>query len=286
MFKTVILGCENSHANSFLEYIKNNPAFSQLEVIGVYSDETDKAEALNKEFGVYVMKSFDEMKGKVDGVIITARHGDNHAKYAAPYIEDGVPFFIDKPFTIDPCEGEKLCDMLISNGCKFTGGSSLKHAQMVKQLKEERLSEKDGKTIGGFIRTPVDLASPYGGFYFYAQHLVEILIESFGEDVKNVIAKESAIGLSVLFRYEGFDVNALFAEKNYVYYAARQAEKAASGGEFPVDSSCFEEELAEFLKLFSDGAAGETKERMLRPVYIMDAIKKSLETDGKETEVK
>ncbi len=285
MFKTVILGCENSHANSFLEYIKNDPDFSQLEVIGVYSDEKDKAEALNKEFGVYVMESYDEMKGKVDGVIVTARHGDNHFKYAKPYIEDGVPFFIDKPFTIDPDEGEKLCDMLIKNGCRFTGGSSLKHAGQVKELKKERLEEKDGKTIGGFIRTPVDLSSPYGGFYFYAQHLVEILIESFGENVKSVIAKESTVGISALFRYEGYDVNALFAEKNYVYYAVRQAEKAASGGEFPVDSACFKGELCEYLKLFTENSCGETKERMMKPVYIMKAIKSSLENGGKETEV-
>ncbi|MBE6572549.1 MAG: hypothetical protein E7656_09915 [Ruminococcaceae bacterium] len=286
MFKTVILGCENSHANSFLESIKNDPDFSQIEVIGVYSDEADRAKALSDQYGVKIMENYDEAKGQVDGVIVTARHGDNHMKYAAPYIEDGVPFFIDKPFTINPQEGEKFCELLKNNGCKFVGGSSLKHAAKVKELRKERLENKGGKTIGGFIRTPIDLASPYGGFYFYAQHLIEILIEVFGEDVKSVSAYPSKVGISVIFRYEEFDVTALFAEKNYVYYAVRQTEEGALGGEFPVDDECFRHELMDFLKLLTKESDGENAERMMKPVYIMDAVMTSMNNGGKETQVK
>ena len=286
MFKTVILGCENSHANSFLNSIKNDPEFSKIEVIGVYSDEKDRAQALCDEFGVSMMESFDEHAGKVDGVIVTARHGDNHLKYALPYIKDGIPFFIDKPFTISCADGEKLCQELAANGCKFTGGSSLKHASKVKELRKERLENKGGKTIGGFIRTPIDLASPYGGLWFYAQHLVEILIEVFGEDVKAVSAHESKVGLSVLFSYEDFDVSALFAEKNYVYYAVRQTEEGALGGAFPVEDECFKGELMEFLKLLTKESDGENAERMMKPVYIMDALQGSLKNGGKKTEVK
>ncbi len=286
MFKTVILGCENSHANSFLNSIKNDPAFSQIEVIGVYSDEKDRAKALCDEFGVKMMESYDEHAGDVDGVIITARHGDNHLKYALPYVKSKIPFFIDKPFTISPAEGEQLCKELAENGCKFTGGSSLKHASKVKELRNERIENKGGKTLGGFIRTPIDLKSPYGGFYFYAQHLIEILIEVFGEDVKAVSAYESKVGLSVIFRYEDFDVTALFAEKNYIYYAVRQTEEGAFGGQFPVEDECFKGELMEFLKLLTKESEGEKAERMLKPVYIMDALQSSLKNGGKEIVVK
>ena len=41
MKKIAILGCENSHANNFLKYIKENPEFSEIEVVGVYSDEKE-----------------------------------------------------------------------------------------------------------------------------------------------------------------------------------------------------------------------------------------------------
>ena len=286
MFKTVILGCENSHANGFLSAIKNDPVFSSIEVIGVYSDEKDRAQALADEFGVKIMESYDEACGMVDGVIVTARHGDNHLKYAEPYIKSGVPFFIDKPFTIDPKEGEKLCALLAESGCKFVGGSSLKHVKEIKEMKKDRLDGKGKKTIGGFLRAPIDLASPYGGFYFYAQHLVEMLIEVFGEDVKKVCAVRSQVGITINFRYDDFDVCALFAEKNYVYYAVRHTEESSLGGEFPLGDECFKLELYDFLKLLTKESEGENAYRMMKPVYIMNAIIESLDNCGKESEVK
>ena len=286
MFKTVILGCENSHANGFLSAIKNDPIFSSIEVIGVYSDEADRAKALSDEFGVKIMDNYDDAQGKVDGVIITARHGDNHLKYALPYIKSGVPFFVDKPFTIDPEEGEKLCALLEENGCKFVGGSSLKHVKEIKEMKKDRIDGKGKKTIGGALRAPIDLESPYGGFYFYAQHLVEMLIEVFGADVKKVCALKSNVGITLNFRYDDFDVPALFAEKNYVYCAVRHTEEGVLGGEFPLGDECFKLELYDFLKLLTKESEGEDSARMMKPVYIMNAIMESLNNGGKECEVK
>ena len=116
MKKIVILGCENSHADIFLGFIKNDAAFSDVEVSGVYSDDKTAAEKLAEKYGVKVMSAYDEAVGKVDGVIVTARHGNNHYKYAAPYIKTGVPMFIDKPITVN--EGEAL---KLARECKAAG---------------------------------------------------------------------------------------------------------------------------------------------------------------------
>ena len=77
MYKIAILGCENSHANNFLRLIADG-AYPEIEVIGIYSNEPEAAAAIHEEFGVHVMESYDELVGKLDGLIITARHGDNH----------------------------------------------------------------------------------------------------------------------------------------------------------------------------------------------------------------
>jgi predicted dehydrogenase len=78
MKKIVILGCENSHANSFLNFIRDNTKYSDVEVLGVYSDDAPAAQKLADEYGVKIMSAYDEAVGQVDGVIVTARHGDNH----------------------------------------------------------------------------------------------------------------------------------------------------------------------------------------------------------------
>ena len=97
MKKIAILGCENSHANAFLTFIKEKEEFADICVVGVYSDQREAAEKLNAKFGVPVMDGYADAVGKIDGLIITARHGDNHYKYAKPYIDSGIPMFIDKP---------------------------------------------------------------------------------------------------------------------------------------------------------------------------------------------
>ena len=95
MKKIVILGCENSHADTFLGFIKNDEKYKDVEVIGVYSTDAGAAEKLSETYGVKVMDSYDEAVGKVDGVIVTARRGNQHYEFAKPYIASGVPMFID-----------------------------------------------------------------------------------------------------------------------------------------------------------------------------------------------
>ena len=104
MYKIAILGCENSHADSFLNFIIKEKKFPDVEVVGVYTDEEEANKRMSENFGVYCAKSFDEFVGKIDGVIITARDGKNHYKYAKPYISSGIPMFIDKPITSDEKE--------------------------------------------------------------------------------------------------------------------------------------------------------------------------------------
>ena len=104
MYRIAILGCENSHANTFLNYVigtkEIEKTYTDIDVVGVYSDDRAAAEKLQEAYGVYVMENYDEFVGKVDGIIVTARHGDNHLKYARPYLESGVSMFIDKPITV------------------------------------------------------------------------------------------------------------------------------------------------------------------------------------------
>ena len=52
MYKIVILGCENSHANGFLNFFKDK---DDVECIGVYSDDLEAAQKLNEQFNVPVM---------------------------------------------------------------------------------------------------------------------------------------------------------------------------------------------------------------------------------------
>ena len=281
MKKIVILGCENSHANMFLNFHRDNPKYKDVEVIGVYSDEIEAAKKLSETYGVRVMQSYDEAVGQVDGVIVTARHGDNHYKYAKPYIKSGVPMFIDKPIAIDEEEARRLVMECRDAGVKLTGGSSCVHVDWVQQLKKEREENFDGKTLGGYLRCPVNLDNPYGGFFFYSEHLIGIMSEIFGFYPKSVKAFKNEDKITVVFRYADYDVTGLYVDKNFsCYYAMRVSEHHVHGAEFPIteESECFKAEFDEFYSLLKGGEQRLSYEDFIAPVFVMNAVNQSLES--------
>ena len=137
MYKIAILGCENSHADSFLRYIRENDRYSDIKVVGVYSIDRVAAEKLSGEYGVSVMESFDQYVGQLDGLIITARHGGYHYKFAKPYLDDGIPMFIDKPITVSEEDAVEFATVLKKKGIRVSGGSSLVYSPEIKALKEK-----------------------------------------------------------------------------------------------------------------------------------------------------
>lgn len=287
MKKIVILGCENSHADMFLGFMNGNEKYADMQVVGVYSDDKAAAEKLAKKYGVSVMNSCDEAVGKVDGVIVTARHGNNHYKYAAPYIKSGVPMFIDKPVSIAESDALKLARECRTAGVKLTGGSSCVHDELVQTLKREREENSDGKTLSGFVRCPVNMTNDYGNFFFYSEHLVGVLSTIFGFYPESVKAYKNDDKLTVIFRYKDYDVTGLYVDGNYsCYYAMRVSERHVHGGEFPIneDSPCFKIELEEFYGLLNGEKQRLSYEDFIAPVFVLNAIGKSIES-GKEEEV-
>lgn len=282
--RIAILGCENSHANNFLKAIAENEAYSNYEVVGVYSDEKEPPEKLNETFGVPILNSYDEAVGKVDGVIITARHGKNHYKYAKPYIASGIPMFIDKPITVDCDEAVKFMRELRDAGIKISGGSSLSQADEIIALREEVATEKDGKTVGGVVRAPLSSDSVHGGLWFYAQHLVEMVCSVYGRYPNSVKAFSVGDEKTVVFRYDNYDIVGIYVEHGYSYYAVRFTEKTCSGGAIASSPNWFKREFADFDNIMEGGEQPLSYDDFISPVFVIRAIEKSLES-GEEVKV-
>ena len=282
MKRIAILGCENSHADAFLRCIAEKEAFSDVEVIGVYSDDRGAAERLKEKFNVPILKSYSEAVGRIDGLVITARHGDNHYRYAKPYIESGIPMFIDKPITVREDEAVELMRALKARGVRICGGSSLKQDVFVQRLKKEREDNVGGKTVGGYVRAPYQSKNEYGGFYFYAQHLVEMVCEIFGRYPLSVTARRNGSRIHVLFHYADYDCVGLFCDENYTYYASRMAENGTSSFDIPSTEEWFEREFGEFYRLLSGGRQSATYQDVFAPVFILNAIDRSLKSGREE----
>lgn len=276
MKKVVILGCENSHANSMLKHMENHEDLSDIEVIGVYSDEPAAAQSYHEKFGIPVMASYDEAVGKVDGVIVTARHGKNHYPYAKPYIDSGVPMFIDKPITICPEEAVEFMRALKENGVQVSGGSILRHCAAIQSLKQAEEAQEGGRTAGGIFRAPIDNVNEYGNFYFYSQHLVEMVLESFGQKVNAVqVSTDAQKNHTVLFHYDNFTVTGLFTEGSNQYYGARFAITGSQGGAIAL-GNCSELCFREYVDLLRGGKMTRSYDAFIAPVFVLNAIDRAI----------
>jgi len=282
MFKVAILGCENSHANSFLKYVIKDKKYDDIEFVGIYSDDKEAEKKLTEQFGVNGADSYDAFVGKIDGLIITARHGDNHYKYAKPYIESGIPMFIDKPITVSEKEADEFMNLLAENNVRITGGSSCIHCDLIQELKAGVKEGKYGKISGGYYRAPISLNNIYGGFYFYAQHLVQIITEVHGCWPKSVVAKEKNGVITMILRYQDYDVTGVYTDGNYNYFAYVSGAKEVVGGKYDIGSYAFEKEFSEFHELLLGGKQKVSYTDFVSPVYIMNAIERSLKSGNEE----
>ncbi len=282
MFKIAILGCENSHANSFLGQLRDG-RHPDMTVVGVYSDEEAPCQKLHDEFGVYVMKSYDELVGQVDGIMVTARHGDNHYKYAKPYLASGIPMFIDKPIT---CNGEEAVEFMREAkkyGVRLCGGSSCKYLPGVVEMAKKVKNGDYGTIRGGNVNAPLALTSPYGGFYFYSQHLVQMMTTIFGNDVLAVSAVSVGNEAGFVAEYKDYPITGSFTSEGWYYHAIVYGGKGLEAEKFNFDNVPFECELDDMHELLVGGEMKESYDEFIRPVFILNALEASMKSGKKES---
>jgi predicted dehydrogenase len=280
MKKIVMLGCENSHVNTFLSIMKDHPdKYRDIDVIGVYSEDIEAMKQVSEAFGVPAMKSYDEAVGVADGVVVTARHGGKHYLYAKPYIESGVPMFIDKPITVEEEEAIRFMRECREAGVKLTGGSCCKYAAEIREMKA-KLSQWE--TRGGLVRAPINMDNPYGGFFFYSQHLVEMLGELFGLYPRSVKAYRTANTVNVLFRYDSYDVFGLYTEFSNHYFVSVASGDETFASNATIGTDCFTRELDEFCDLLRGEEQTVAYGDFIAPVFVLNAIHRSLESGEEE----
>jgi predicted dehydrogenase len=286
-FRVGILGTENSHAMAFTRNINlpdenGSLRYPDFRVTALYAAEKAPSEAIAAACGddIVIYDSVESMVGKVDCVMVTARHGRYHLPFALPFIEAGCPAFIDKPFAISPFDARTLVSAAAAAGVPLCGGSGCKYSRDLLALKEELDSGKYGAVTSAVLNFPADLGSEYGGFYFYASHLVEMTTALFGCDVRTVNAMEKNGFLTAVAGYDKFNSVMNFA-KNSRYFAVIYAEKDIIIREIGI-ADIYAAEVRHFTEMVRTGVSPLTEKQLIAPVFIMNAIERSLSTGKTE----
>ncbi|MCI8441201.1 MAG: Gfo/Idh/MocA family oxidoreductase [Provencibacterium sp.] len=291
MWKVGIIGTENSHAMAFARILNlpdpqtGKPPYEDIRVVGVYGPDMDTAQDVKDQAQVnFIADSPEDFFGRVDTMMVTCRKGSLHEQYARPFMEAGMPLFIDKPFTSDWEQAARFARDARERGVLLAGGSGCKYAWDVLLLQHKRQELcAAGKLLSAAVNFSADRDSIYDGFYFYAPHLTEIALTVFGYDVRSVHAFESRGGVVAVLRYDGFDATLHYTRGSSASTCVLFGKEGNVCREIDI-SLIYRHEVDRFAEMLHTGKMPVDYPELIGHVALIHAVLESLQS-GKEAVV-
>ena len=285
MYRIGILGAENSHALGFTQVFNGlrpefGDEFKDIQVVAVGGHYPEANRALYEKGRLELLADKPEdMLGKVDAVLVTARDGQFHAEFARPFIEAGLPVFVDKPFTRNVQEAVELARLAKAKGVPVVGGSALKMCADTEKMAETFRSLGDAFRSGD-VTAPVSMVNDYGNFWFYAAHLAEITLQIFGWQPEWVWANANEKGVTAVIHYPGFDVTSHFIEEAYHYSCTLCSTEGILHQPIDIDDFIVLE-CRSVANMLRKGEMDFSYEQLVAPVALLSALEESFQTGPK-----
>ena len=284
MYSIGILGTLNIHSQIYLDLFNCNcdAAYSlnRARVNYIYGFD----HALTQEVAIkgnvpFVVNSPSDMYDHIDAAMVIFRHGKYHAEYAIPFLERGIPVFIDKPFTISNEDAEAIVNASEKYKTAIMGGSSLKYAPDLLSLKQ-MMGQTLGTVQAASISFPATFSNEYGGLHFYGTHHVEMALSLFGYDCRTVHAFKAGDAVTAVLHYDHFNVTLYFlpeSKKNYIIIHGKNDTVIRE-----IDQTLiFKEQMRRFIAMLDTGEMPQPPTELVDSVRVMNAVIEAI-VSGKE----
>ncbi|WP_435009979.1 Gfo/Idh/MocA family protein [Tundrisphaera lichenicola] len=137
-----------------------------------------------KGFGVEILDDPAELFGKVDAVMIEAVDGSVHLERAMPFLEKGMPTYVDKPFACSMADAKAMVKIAMEKHIPLMSSSSLRYAPEVVAARGG--TGPVGEIIGVSTYGPAPTHPRNPGLFHYGIHPVEMLFTLMGPGCQKV----------------------------------------------------------------------------------------------------
>lgn len=104
-------------------------------VTHIWTDEPEEASRVAAAARIETISSFPEdVIGKVDGVIIATDDGDDHMRRARPFVEAGLPVFVDKPLATNRLDLQQF-NKWVRDGARILSSSGMRYSPELDTLR-------------------------------------------------------------------------------------------------------------------------------------------------------
>jgi len=288
MIRIGILGADSSHASAFSKLCNfpetdtGNYPFPEVRVTAIYGEDIEQAKQVALACNICeVVTSPEELLSKVDGVMVLFRDGNVHLPYALPFIESGMPVWIDKPITVTLKDSDLLLEAADKSPSLITGGSTCKYNKEVLELKKMVDQGDLGTVLSGYLNFPCDIYSPYNGIFFYAPHMVEMMFTIFGYEILSITCIKQKDTIRCIGKYEGFSVVLDFTNHVHQSFCMIHGDKKSHVREIKVDTSTYKAGLEQFITMLRTKNMPLPLTKLTAVTKVLTAINDSM-SEGKE----
>ena len=287
MLRIGIVGSDNSHALHYSTMLNvEQVGGDEARAVAIWGQEAERTREVAEKAGIgTIVDRVEEMLDLVDAVFVEDRHGGLHAEHALPFLERGLPVFVDKPLAISLEDCGRIIAAANASGSFLTSFSSLRTAESTNAIAG---AEADiGEIRVGQFAGPCDFESIYGGSFFYGTHVVEMALRLIGEDVRSVSAVRAGKMAAVTVTWESGALGTFsyLGDAQYHFNATLFGTEGMTGGEVLANHDGYRTAIGIVLDGMKTGQRPFTDEQMVRPVAIMHAMEQSLASAGATVEV-
>ena len=277
-----IIGAENSHTAGYGRLFNIDKKFPGVEVLYVWGETDEFARAAMEKGKIpNQVKDPNEMLGKIDALIVDHRHAKYHLEPAIPFIKAGIPTFIDKPFCYRVSDGKEFLSLAHSVGTPVSSWSTSAHTDRTMDLKKQ--VEGIGM-INNFVAFgPVDIESQWGGVFFYGVHLVDTVLNMFGDNIDKVrVSRNGRIANGTLVFNNGMLVTLVFLTQGSSRGMYAETKKGVVDIQTEVRETYPPKCYIDMVEMFRTGKISRSHNRILYSIAVLEALERSVNSDNWE----
>jgi predicted dehydrogenase len=232
-----------------------------------------------KEWGIPLVDKPEEMLGQIDGVLIESVQGSMHLGRAKPFLEAGLPCFIDKPFANSVEEALQIVELSTRHRAPVFSSSSLRYAPEVVNLKD---GGKAGAIVGAHVHGPAGLHEGNPGLLHYGIHAVEMLFTLMGPGCERVACHHQDGGEVVIGHWREGRLGSLRGLRaghsgsfGYVAYGDKGVASSAVGTQF-----IYRELLKQIVRFMQSKESPVSPRETVEIISFMVAARRSMARHG------
>jgi predicted dehydrogenase len=290
-----MIGLDTSHVVAFTKLLNDTKGKGHVpggKVVAAFKGGSKDVESswsrlegyttqLEKEFGVKIVPTIEELCRQVDAVLIESVDGRPHLEQARPVIKAGKPLFIDKPVAGTLRDAIEIYRLAKENNVPVFSSSSYRYYDSLVEVKRSDVGEIRNVISYG----PAHQEPHHPDLFWYGVHPTEALFTMLGAGCESVVRTTSEDTDVITGTWTGGRLGTLVAlrkgptpHKVIVFGSKGTAEQKGSGDYAPL--------VQQIIKFFQTRVAPVSPEETIEIFAFMEGADESKRQGGKPVSVR